>query len=95
MKVYKGLMRFVGLMFRFECEDLLFVFKKVRRISIHSFFVFFCFDVLWLDSSFKVVAKKRFKPFNFGKSFRGKYVLEGEDLKYEVGDDLSFLGKYL
>ena len=95
MKVYKGFMRFIGLMFRFKCEDILFVFKKEQKICIHGFFVFFSFNVLWLDSKFNVVAKERFKPFSFGHCYKGKYVLEGENLKFKVGDSLEHLRKYL
>jgi len=62
------LMRFKGLMFcRGEnAEALLFRFRKESGILIHSFFVFFPFVAVWLDSDNEVVDVKVVKPFTLG-----------------------------
>ena len=48
------------------------------QTSIHSFFVFFTFDALWIDENKHVVDKKTIKPFRALMSPRNpaKYVLE-------------------
>ena len=54
----------IGLMFKSrESENLLFNFNKDVKISIHSFFVFFPFLVLWLDAENNVLEWKIVKPF--------------------------------
>jgi len=58
--------RFIGLMFsNRESDNLLFEFNKSVRIPLHSFFVFFSFLVIWLDSSNRVLDFKIVKPFYF------------------------------
>ena len=66
-----------GLMFS-KRKNLMFVFDKEKKISIHTWFVFFPIDVLFLDSSKRVVeVKERFVPFSFFTSTkRAKYVIE-------------------
>jgi uncharacterized membrane protein (UPF0127 family) len=50
----------IGLMFscREKSRALLFQFEKPTRMPIHSFFVFYPFLAIWLDSDGKVVEKK-------------------------------------
>ncbi len=56
----------IGLMFRSrETDNLLFDFKKETNISIHSFFVFFPFLAIWLDSQNNVLESRIVKPFCF------------------------------
>ena len=56
----------IGLMFKGrESDNLLFEFKRDVGISIHSFFVFFPFLALWLDSENKVLDSRIVKPFCF------------------------------
>ncbi len=58
--------KFRGLMFRKKHErPLLFVFDKKGKLrnSIHSFFVFFPFDAVWLDEEYRVIQVDRVKPF--------------------------------
>ena len=59
----KGFEVFRGLMFssREKSRALLFNIKG----GLHSYFVFFPFLVLWLDSSNKVLEYKIVKPFSF------------------------------
>lgn len=53
-----------GLMFRKKnTENLLFEFKNLTKIAIHSWFVFFPFLAIWLDSKQKVIECKIVKPF--------------------------------
>ena len=60
-----GLQRFKGLMFvkREKAGALLFDFKKPGRQAIHSFFVFFPFVAVWLDSEGKIIETRKVKPF--------------------------------
>lgn len=54
----------LGLMFRTRgADNLLFEFKKDLRISIHSFFVFFSFLAIWLDSRNNVLEWRVIEPF--------------------------------
>lgn len=56
--------RGLGLMFKTKNTDsLLFEFKKNLRISIHSFFVFFPFLAIWLDSRNNVLEWRIVNPF--------------------------------
>ncbi len=57
-----------GLMFRKNLNHaLVFILNKKTRIgaSIHSFFVFFPFDIIWLDNEKIVDLKEKVKPFTF------------------------------
>ncbi len=80
-----------GLMFS-KKKNLIFVFEKEKRISLHMLFVFFPIDVLFLDKDKKIIEiKKDFKPFGFYKSKKkAKYVVEiavPEDKKeYGIGE---------
>jgi len=47
--------RMRGLMFRKKCASLLFTFDWTDKHSIHSFFVAFPFDAIYLDEQGKVV----------------------------------------
>ena len=77
-----------GLMF-YKKRNLIFIFDKVERISLHMWFVFFPIDVLFLDSDKKIVEiKKDFKPFTFYRSKTpAKYVVELSDThNYKIGE---------
>lgn len=53
-----------GLMFkRRSTSNLLFDFKQLGKHTIHSYFVFFPFLALWLDSANKIVAWQIVHPF--------------------------------
>ncbi len=57
-----------GLMFRKSFEKpLVFKLKKKTRLgtSIHSFFVFFPFDIVWLDDGKVIDLYENVKPFTF------------------------------
>lgn len=58
--------RISGLMFKNrQTDNLLFSFLEAERSDIHSFFVFFSFLAIWLDSKSKVIDFKIVKPFTF------------------------------
>jgi len=76
VKVCKsGWSKFLGLMFRKNPVNLLFVFKNQRKISIHSFF---CkpFEAIFLDADKRVVRKVIVCNWKFDISGIGKYLLE-------------------
>jgi uncharacterized membrane protein (UPF0127 family) len=55
----------IGLMFsrRESAETLLFEFNNSGKMGIHSYFVFFDFLAVWLDSKNKVVQIDHVKPW--------------------------------
>lgn len=75
LREIRGFRKAVGLMFyrREKAEALLFSFKKPIRFSIHSFFVFFDFIVIWLDKKGKIIEIKKIRPWKLdikiGKKF--------------------------
>jgi len=77
-----------GLMFS-KKKNLILVFNKEKRISLHMFFVFFPIDVLFLDKNKKIVEiKKNFKPFTFYTSKqKAKYAVElTANHNYKIGE---------
>lgn len=93
MKICKSIFsKARGLMFS-NRKDLVFVFGKSRRISLHMFFVFFPIDVYFLDSDQKVIEiKENFKPFRLYKSKKkAKYAVEiSTGKKYKLGQKIIF-----
>lgn len=69
-----------GLMFS-KRKNLMFVFDKEKIISIHTWFVFFPIDVVFLDKDMKLVESvENLKPFRFYKSKnKAKYMIEIAD----------------
>jgi len=53
-----------GLIFSRGFDNLLFEFDKDVKIGIHSWFVFFPFLAVWLDSKDSVVDVKVVRPFS-------------------------------
>ena len=81
-----------GLMFSRK-KNLVFVFNKEKRISLHMLFVFFSIDVLFLDKNKRIVEiKKNFRPFSFYTSKeKAKYVIElVEYNNYKIGEKIIF-----
>ncbi|MBI2079205.1 DUF192 domain-containing protein [Candidatus Micrarchaeota archaeon] len=75
--------------------DLLFSFPKKGFWSIHSFFVFFEFDAIYLDENRKIVDIIRgIKPFtpNISNTSAAKYLLEIPDceIRFKLNEVLSF-----
>ena len=67
--------RFIGLMFtsREKAKALLFEFDKPTNLSIHSYFVFFSFVAIWLDTDGKVINVKLVKPFSLPVSSKKSF----------------------
>lgn len=90
-----------GLMFRRRLErPVIFIFPFLSRVdsAIHSFFVFFPFDAVFLDERKRVVDVRHgirpFTPFVMPAE-KAKYLVEmpaglARKKKIEVGDALSF-----
>lgn len=78
LKICKSLLsKARGLMFSRK-KNLVFVFGRPRRVSLHMFFVFFPIDVIFLDEDKKIIEIKRdLKPFRFYTSKeKAKYAVE-------------------
>jgi uncharacterized membrane protein (UPF0127 family) len=76
IEIYKGLKVLKGLMFS-KKKNILLVLPKESKVNIHSFFVFFPFKAVFLNSKKQVVDSKKIKPFTFYRSKKpAKYVLE-------------------
>ncbi len=62
----RGLMQGIGLMFsrREKAKNLIFKLPREGRLAIHSFFVFYDFVAVWLNSDGKVVEMKTVRPFS-------------------------------
>ncbi len=71
--------------------------KESVENAIHTFFVFYPIDVLWLDKNFKVVYKREsLKPFTFSAKPKkaSKYIIElrkGKSRNINIGDKLKFV----
>lgn len=88
-----------GLMFRFSPKTILFIFPKEGIHPIHSLFVFFPFDAVYLDAQMRVTEIFRsVPPFTLLISPKkpAKYLLElpagdAEKLSIKVGTKLQIL----
>lgn len=80
-----------GLMFRKIPKDgLLFDFKKDSFNHIHSLFVFYPINVIYINSKLEIIGVKKLKPFTFYfKGFKSRYILE-TNIEVNVGDKLRF-----
>ena len=88
MKTYKGILgKTKGLMFSRK-RNVMFVFNKERKISLHTWFVFFPIDIILLDENMDVIeVKEDLKPFRFWKSEKkAKYVIEIGDKEIKEKD---------
>lgn len=66
-----------GLMCR-KRQNLIMVFPRQQRVSLHTFLVFYPLDILLLNSQLNVVeVRKDLRPFSLWHSQReGKYLIE-------------------
>ena len=67
-----------GLMFRRKIIPLILVFSTPSYVSLHSWFVWFAFDVISIDDSWKIIEIKRgMKPWElYSPKVKVSYVLE-------------------
>ena len=70
--------RFLGLMFRSEPQEMLFVFDKPEKHSFHTWFMRFPIDMMFLDENKRPVEiRENVRPWHFVKSkSKSTYVLE-------------------
>ncbi|MBW2968731.1 DUF192 domain-containing protein [Candidatus Woesearchaeota archaeon] len=97
IKCYDLISKTFGLMFRKQIKPLIFIFKKPRIYSLHTYFVKFPIDVVFLNDCFEIVdLKKNLMPF---KSYKPKkmasFVLELPEhsiinSNIKVGDIVNF-----
>lgn len=75
-------------------QNLVMIFPKERKISLHMFFVFYPIDVLIADDQLKIIEIKRdFQPFTTWKSAKkGKYVVELGERRTPAGEVPAALG---
>lgn len=95
--------RFRGLMFRRKFdpgECILFKFPKERKFGIHTFFVFFPIDVIYLNADFEVVEMEEgLSPWSsYSPNENADFLIELpegviHESGLEVGDKLAILRK--
>jgi uncharacterized protein len=82
----------IGLMFS-KKRDLLFIFKKEERVSLHMLFVFFPIWAVYLDKEKKVVYIKKLYPFisYCDPKQNSSYILElTKQPNIKIGDTIVF-----
>ncbi len=87
----------LGLMFKKKPEPLVFVFSKATFVPLHTFFMQFPIDVLFLNENWEVVElKENFMPYSYYRpKKKAMFVIElpeGSILKSKtaVGDIINF-----
>ncbi len=83
----------IGLMFNPIKKNLVFIIDGQERMFIHTFFMFYKIDVLFLDNKRQVVeAKRKLRPFSFYRSrIKPRYIVEMPDAsKINLGDFIEF-----
>lgn len=97
IKCYDRISKTFGLMFRKQIKPLIFIFKYPRIYSLHTYFVKFPIDLVFLNDCFEVIEiKKDLKPFKrFTPKRAASFVLELPEHSItnsntEVGDIVSF-----
>ncbi len=74
----------IGLMFRqIKNDGLIFIFKKEKYISLHTLFVFYSIDIIYINKDKKIIKLlKKAKPFTlFIPHTKCKYIIELKDSK--------------
>jgi len=82
-----------GYMFTKPKEDgIVFIFKKERKVDLHTFFVFTPLSILYLDKEKKIKEIKKVKPFTlFIKGPKAHYILEThKEISFKKGQSLDF-----
>jgi len=91
--------KLVGLMFSKKKKDfaLIFEFKKDKRVSLHTFFVFYPIDIVFLNEKKEVIEiKENMKPFSFYfPKNKASYIIEFQTrivkkTKTKIGDRIEF-----
>lgn len=97
VKCYDIVSKMRGLMFRKEIVPLIFVFNRPKICSVHTFFVKFPIDLVFLNDCFEVVeVKSDLKPFHrYTPKNPACFVLELPEYsiinsEIEIGDIVTF-----
>ncbi len=93
-KIYRGIWQAKGLMFSSK-KAAVFPFPKPKRASIHTLFVFYPIDLLFLDYNKKVVEKKdNLGPFSSYSSKKEASLLielpSDSGKAVSIGDTITF-----
>ncbi|MBI2671160.1 DUF192 domain-containing protein [Candidatus Woesearchaeota archaeon] len=102
VKIYStSLARLKGLMFsKLEDNEAIILKSSLESISltsIHTFFVFFPIDVVWLNKNLEIVdIRLNVKPFTFliKPKEKAQYIVEiknSKDLNIKLGDKLKII----
>ena len=77
IKVCKSFIsQLLGLMFKPK-QNLLFINKKEKKVSLHMFFVFYPITILYLNKDYQVIKKRKALPFHpYISGIKSKYILE-------------------
>ena len=82
-----------GLMFS-RARNLVFAFDDERKRGLHTFFVFYPIDILFLNSKKIMIEKTKMKPFSvYNPESKARYILElkkGLSDRDKIGDRISF-----
>ncbi|MDD5096037.1 MAG: DUF192 domain-containing protein [Candidatus ainarchaeum sp.] len=83
-----------GLMFRAKPVPILFDFGEEAIHPIHSLFVFFPFDAIYISEGKKVLEKARIQPFSplHKNSIPARYLLEADassGASFSPGDEVE------
>ena len=107
MKIFKGtkkigegtlyatlLQQTIGLMFSLNKKIVIFQFNQERKVSIHTWFMFFYLDLIYLNKKKKIVEIKRnLHPFSlFKPQKKASYIIEapsGFVRKYKLKEHLT------
>ncbi|MBS3135477.1 DUF192 domain-containing protein [Candidatus Woesearchaeota archaeon] len=84
--------KFLGLMFSRK-KNLLFVFEKESRASLHMLFVFFPIWAIYLNERKETLVVKKLFPFisYFRPKQKAKYIIElVEEPKINIGDKIRW-----
>ncbi len=89
--------RMRGLMFRKKATNLFFEFEQIAKNPIHSFFVPFEFDAIYLSKDYEVVDFfSKVKPFSayIEPGLENSYLIEApvgfcKKMRIEIGDKLN------
>jgi len=96
IEICTGLKKIFGLMFNIKFKKVcIFYFNKQKRIGLHSFFVFFPIEAIYLNKKKEVLAFKTLVPFRFLKPEKCRYIIESKTgtikkLRIEKGDMLDW-----
>src|SRR3989338_4198061 len=83
-----------GLMFRRK-QNCLMIFPKEKKISLHTWFVFFPLQISLIDKRFQVIEQKKMRPFQYwAPQNKAQYILEigtTENINFHNGNTIKII----